>query len=212
MYLSRTPHITRLIYPGLTWQLKDNGNNLYITFDDGPDPQVTPEVLERLEHFQAKATFFCVGEKVNRYPGLFNSLLENGHSIGNHTHNHLNGRKTGTDDYIKNVEKAAGLIPSGLFRPPYGRITKQQINRLAGAYKIIMWSVLPGDFDRKLSKEEVLKRAIRHTRKGSIIVFHDNAKFKDKMLFALDGFLRHFSTIGYNFRAIKEESIKSQRK
>ena len=207
MYLSKTPNIARLFYPDLLWKMKGASDSIYITFDDGPDPDVTPDVLRLLREYKANATFFCVGEKVNKHPGLYASLLKEGHKTGNHTYNHLNGQKTNVSDYLENVNKAAGLIHSRLFRPPYGQFKPAQVRKLKKNYKVVMWSVLPGDFDGRLSKEDVMARSIKHTRKGSIIVFHDNVKFKEKMLFALNGFLSHFSHKGFAFKAIDEGSL-----
>ena len=207
MYLSRTPHIARILYPGLTWRMKPARNSIYLTFDDGPDPTVTPEALDLLDTYDARATFFCVGQKVQEHPELYGQLITRGHTTGNHTFNHLNGKKTDTESYVRNVEMASQLISSKLFRPPYGRITASQARQLKGKYKIIMWSVLPGDFDPGRTSEDVLSRAIRHTRSGSIVVLHDNAKFKAKMLHTLEGFLRHFKELGYRFEAIPEERI-----
>jgi len=207
MYLSRTPTIARFFYRDLTWHVREIEKSVYLTFDDGPDPRITPEVLSLLEKFNAKATFFCVGEKVLEHKSLYKEILDKGHTTGNHTFNHLNGKKSTKEAYIENVEKAAELIHSGLFRPPYGRITAGQVRMLKTKYKIVMWSVLPGDFDPKLTAQDVLDRAVRHTRKGSIVVFHDNVKFREKTLFALDGFLKHFSDQGYRFKMITEKRI-----
>jgi len=207
MYFVKTPHITKLFYPHQTWRIKDPAKNIYITFDDGPDPAVTPDVLELLDQFQAKATFFCVGEKVSGNQTIYKAILDKGHTTGNHSFNHLNGRKTSTPEYIENIYKAAEIIDSRLFRPPYGKITSQQIRELNKSFDIVMWSVLPGDFDRSVSKENVLKRSIKYTKNGSIVVFHDNVKFDQKMLFTLRGFLEHFSRAGYNFKAITKNLI-----
>ena len=207
MYFSRTPHIARLLYPGLVWTVNDPGRNIYVTFDDGPDPGVTPEALDLLASYDAKATFFCVGQKVGEHPALYQELLDRGHTTGNHTHDHLNGKTASLANYLSSVEKASGLIRSHLFRPPYGRITRQQVRKLRDRYRIVMWSVLPGDFDPGRPKEAVLSEAVKHTRSGSIVVFHDNVKFRDKMLFALEGFLRHFKNEGYRFRALDPDTL-----
>ncbi len=207
MYLSKTPHIARFFYPDLLWKMKDATNSIYITFDDGPDPDITPDALSLLKQYKASATFFCVGERVSKHPAMYASLLKEGHKTGNHTYNHLNGKKTGVDEYVENVNKAAELVHSGLFRPPYGQFKPAQVRKLKKNYKVVMWSVLPGDFDGRRSKEDVLERAIKYTRAGSIIVFHDNVKFKEKMLYALEGFLSYFSQKGFAFKAIDEGSF-----
>lgn len=209
MYFARTPYITALLYPSLTWRIGGTEKTIYLSFDDGPDPAVTPEVLQLLDQYNARATFFCVGEKVKTNPGLYQAILDAGHSTGNHTYNHLNGKKTPTKEFLSNTAKAARYINSGLFRPPYGKFKYKQIKALANTYQIVMWSVLPGDFDTRIPKEKVLKRALKHTTKGSIVVLHDNARFKDKMLFTLEGIMNHFSSRGYTFRAIPPISARN---
>ena len=186
----------------MVWDIKSDEKVLYLTFDDGPDEKITLQVLEILDEFNAKATFFCVGEKVVQNPGLFRQLRMNGHSVGNHAYNHLNAYQTPTAKYFENIELAARHIKSQLFRPPYGKLKPAQYKILKKNYRIIMWDVMPGDFDPKISREKVLQRAIRFSRPGSILVFHDNAKFADKMMFALKGTLRHFAKEGFEFRAI----------
>lgn len=204
MYLVKTPYIASWYSPSLVWRIKSGEPVIYITFDDGPDPGVTPEVLDLLDQYNAKATFFCVGEKVKNNGDLYNTILNRGHITGNHTYNHTNGKKTSTSEYIKNVEKAAEYIHSSLFRPPYGRITSSQVKALKDKYKIIMWTVLPGDFEKGISEEKVLKRAVKYTRNGSIIVFHDNIKFRETMLPALKGFLEYFHKKGFRFKALDD--------
>ncbi len=205
MYFVKNPNIVKLFYPSLIWDIKNHEKNIHLTFDDGPGEDITPEVLDILDQFNAKATFFCVGEKVVQNPEIFKEITKRGHTIGNHSYNHLKGKQTSSANYIQNIEKAKAVIDSVLFRPPYGSFNYRQIKKLKNDYKIIMWSVLPGDFDKNVSKEKVLKRAIQHTKSGSIIVFHDNKKFKDKMIFALTGFLDHFKSQDYNFKAITDD-------
>lgn len=205
MYFAKTPYIVNLIYPSLIWEIKDKSKNIYLTFDDGPDEDITPEVLNILDQFEAKASFFCVGEKVNQNPDIYNEIIKRGHTVGNHSYNHLKGKQTSIDDYLNNVLKASSVIHSNLFRPPYGSFNNSQVRKLKKDYKIIMWSVLPGDFDKSISKETVLRRAIKHTKSGSIVVLHDNKKFKNTMVYALKGFLNHFKLNGYNFKAISQD-------
>jgi peptidoglycan/xylan/chitin deacetylase (PgdA/CDA1 family) len=202
MYFSKTPTFFELAFPSLVWRIRDQQKSIFLTFDDGPDPEVTPVVLDLLDRYEAHATFFCVGQKAEQHRDLFESLTARGHSVGNHTFHHMNGKKTSDEVYIKDVEKASHIIPSTLFRPPYGRITNSQVRALKKHYHLIMWSVLPGDFDRRTSREKVLRRARRHTRKGGIVVFHDNRKFREKMLFALEGFLANFHDQGFQFKPI----------
>jgi peptidoglycan/xylan/chitin deacetylase (PgdA/CDA1 family) len=202
MYFVKTPNIIKQIYPSLIWEIKEEGKNIYLTFDDGPDEAVTSDVLDLLENYEAKATFFCVGEKVVQNPTIYQEIIDRGHSVGNHSHNHLKGKQTSLKAYLQNVEKASKVIKSNLFRPPYGSFRRHQVNALKNEYSIVMWSVLPGDFDKKVPKQKVLKRAIQHTKAGSIIVFHDNKKFKDTMIYSLTGFLEVFKAEGFNFKSL----------
>ncbi|MCF8369900.1 MAG: polysaccharide deacetylase family protein [Bacteroidales bacterium] len=207
MYLAHTPYIVKCFYPSLVWDISTNENIVFLTFDDGPDPEVTPQVLELLDKFKAKATFFCVGQKAEKHPEIVKNIISMGHSIGNHSYNHLKGKKTNNSFYKDNVDKADTILQTSLFRPPYGSIKPSQIKLLKKHFRIIMWSILPGDFDQDASKQKVLERSIKYTRKGSIIVFHDNNKFKDKMLFALEGFLSHFSKLNYKFDPIDADIL-----
>lgn len=200
----KTPYVAKLVYPSLTWDMPNASKKIFITFDDGPHPEITPLVLEILDKYSAKATFFCVGENVKNFPDTFHLIKENAHTVGNHSFNHLNGWKTENSNYYENVKKAAKYIDSDLFRPPYGRISPSQIKHLKKQYRIIMWSALSYDFDIRVSKEKCLELSIKNTVSGSIIVFHDSAKAKEKMLFALEGFLKHFSKRGFEFCALKQ--------
>lgn len=207
MYFTRNPKIVRLIYPDLIWQIAVKEKLVFLTFDDGPDPKATIDALELLARFNAKATFFCVGEKVIKYPEIVRQIVAEGHTIGNHSHKHLKGKKTADSDYFQDVMNADKLIRSKLFRPPYGSITREQIRLLKDQFKIIMWSVLPGDFDQRKSKEVVLNRCIRNTKPGDIVVLHDNPKFYEKMIYALEGMLEHFTKTGFKFVAINDEYL-----
>lgn len=205
MYLIKSPFIlTEFSKKSITWKLPDDRKVLYITFDDGPLPDVTLDVLNVLAEYNAKATFFMVGENAQRYPKIVEKIIANEHSIGNHTYNHLNGTKHSDSDYYKNITLAKEYIDSPLFRPPYGRIRPRQIQELKKHYQIVLWSVLSGDFDVKISPEKCLKNVIKNSKSGSIIVFHDSLKAKERMLFALKGTLDYFSKLGYQFLAIKQ--------
>jgi peptidoglycan/xylan/chitin deacetylase (PgdA/CDA1 family) len=204
LYLVKSPYIiTELSRKSLLWKIKSGEKNLFITFDDGPEPEVTQEVLDILARYNAKATFFMVGENVQRYPEIVQRIIAEGHSIGNHTYNHLNGVKVPDITYFKNIQKAAEVIESKLYRPPYGRIRTRQIAELKKRYRIVLWSVLSGDFDVKISPEKCLNNVLRYSKSGSIIVFHDSQKAKERMLPALRGTLAHFSEKGFRFRAIQ---------
>lgn len=187
----------------LIWDIPNDDKIIYLTFDDGPTPEVTNKVLALLEKYKAKATFFCIGKNVENHPELYKQILKNGHGVGNHTQNHINGVKVMDAEYYDNISRASEHINSKLFRPPYGRIKNGQVKFLRDKYQIIMWSVLSGDFDIKLSKEQCKKNVIRNTKSGSIVVFHDSLKAKERMLYALEACLKYFQEKGYRFEAIK---------
>ncbi|MCB2222188.1 MAG: polysaccharide deacetylase family protein [Bacteroidetes bacterium] len=207
MYFVKTPRLVQRFYSNMIWDIPVSENLIFLTFDDGPDPEVTMDVLDMLPQFQAKATFFCVGEKAEHHPEIINRITNEDHKIGNHSYSHLNGRKTAPDKYTADILKAHRVLGTRLFRPPYGKITGKQVSRLQSAFNIIMWSVLPGDFDKSVSKETVLERIIRNTKKGNIIVLHDNIKFKEKMLYALRGTLEHFTKQGYKFVSLEDRYL-----
>lgn len=205
MYLVKTPWWLRLLYPNLTWRIKEPGKTIYLTFDDGPHETATPFVLDQLQQYHAKATFFCIGKNVAAHSALCNRILQEGHNMGNHTYNHVNGWKVTDEVYVNEVAGAAKLIESNLFRPPYGRITRSQQRKLQTQnpkLQTIMWDVLSGDFDTNLSGEACLGYVLYHTKPGSIIVFHDSTKAWDRLQYALPKVLEHFTRQGYEFRAL----------
>lgn len=182
----------------------NNEKLLYLTFDDGPHPIATNFVLNCLQKYNAKATFFCIGKNVIENKELFQKIITQQHTVANHTHNHLNGYKSNDDLYINNILEANKIIPTKLFRPPYGRITKFQIKLLNDlGFKIIMWNVLSGDFDIKSSKEDCLSKVILNTTNNNIIVFHDSEKAFDKVQYTLPKILEYYSNQGYKFKAIQ---------
>ncbi|WP_276497029.1 polysaccharide deacetylase family protein [Pontibacter litorisediminis] len=191
--------------PGYTWHREGQGKVLYLTFDDGPIPEVTPWVLELLEKYSAKATFFCVGENVAKHPQLAQQALRQGHKLANHTFNHLKGWQTPLRQYVQNTERCQQelekLQPGApkLFRPPYGRITGKQAQELRHGYELVMWDVLTNDYDQRLSPEECLRQSIISTQSGSIIVFHDSLKAQRNLMYALPRYVEHFSSLGYTF-------------
>ncbi|WP_142604303.1 polysaccharide deacetylase family protein [Solitalea koreensis] len=202
MYLVKTPYLLKKLYPSLIWNQSRKEKVLYITFDDGPIPQVTPFVLSELRKYNAKATFFCIGDNVNKHPEIFKQVISEGHSIGNHTFNHLNGWFTPTDEYIKNIEKCNKKVKARLFRPPYGRIRPTQILSLKNEFKIIMWDILSGDFDQELSPEDCYKNVIEQSENGSIIVFHDSLKAEPRLRYALPNALKYWTEQGYELKAL----------
>jgi peptidoglycan-N-acetylglucosamine deacetylase len=202
MYLARTPRLLQALMPAYTWRMPTYEKVLHLTFDDGPIPEVTPWVLDVLAEYRARATFFCVGENVQRYPNLFHRLTAEGHAVGNHTHNHLNGWETDNLTYFHNVRHCARVVRSNLFRPPYGRVTPSQRQFLQRHYRIVMWDVLSGDFDPNISAEQCLHNVLEHTQRGSIIVMHDSLKAEYKLRYVLPRLLDHFTGLGYRFEAI----------
>jgi peptidoglycan-N-acetylglucosamine deacetylase len=189
-YWVHTPNWFKSLYPrDLTWEIPASQDRaVYLTFDDGPHPDVTGFVLDILAKYGAHATFFCVGNNVRQYPEMYARILSAGHSTGNHTYDHLNGWKNDCGTYNRNIDRAAQLINSRLFRPPYGRIRYTQIRRLRRSgtpWRIIMWSLLSGDFDPHLTPEQCADNVIRNLRPGSIVVFHDSLKARERMAYAL---------------------------
>ena len=206
-YLVRTPWWLRRLYSGLVWRMPAGGEKLlYLSFDDGPHPAATPFVLDELKRYDARATFFCIGKNVQEYPQLYRRLLLDGHRVGNHTYDHLDGWRTDDKKYLENIRVAAQWIDSDLFRPPYGKITRWQSSLLRDApfnYKIVMWEVLSADFDNALSPEQCARNVQRRARPGSIVVFHDSEKAFERLRIALPAVLKHFSAMGYRFEAIR---------
>jgi peptidoglycan/xylan/chitin deacetylase (PgdA/CDA1 family) len=206
MYLVKTPGLVSQLLPQYLWKGDTRNKTIYLTFDDGPIPEVTPWVLEQLEKYNAKASFFCVGDNVRKYPEIYNSVIEQGHIVGNHTFNHLNGWENNDEQYLKNIERTSHFVKSDLFRPPYGKISRSQTRSVKDKYTIVMWDILTGDFDQGLSKEDCLEKALRKTEAGSIVVFHDSIKSWSKMSYVLPRMLKHFSDLGYRFDSLHEWS------
>ena len=210
-YFVKSPFWIKKIYPGLFWEIPKSQKKIYLTFDDGPHPTITIKVLDLLKAYNAKATFFCIGNNVVKYPEVYKRVIDEGHTVGNHTFNHLNGWKTADELYLNDINKAMGYIDSNLFRPPYGRISRFQIQQLLKPkyqMKMVMWTVLSGDFDSDISAEKCLNNVLLSTKEGSIVVFHDSEKAAEKMLYALPKVLEQFSKKGFSFEKITIESLK----
>jgi peptidoglycan/xylan/chitin deacetylase (PgdA/CDA1 family) len=205
MYFIKTPGLLKILYPGLIWDAGHNKRCLYLTFDDGPVPIVTPFVLNILKQYNAKATFFCIGDNVRKHPDIFEQVKNDGHAIGNHTYNHLNGWKTDDKTYLDNFLQADTLLNTNLFRPPYGRIKRSQIKLLKEAkpdLQIIMWKVLSGDFDINLGSGKCLDNVLKHTRNGGIVLFHDSLKAQERMEYVLPKAMEQWSREGFTFNCL----------
>lgn len=206
-YWVTTPPLLRLAFPGgLLWQIPATpAPAVYLTFDDGPHPVATPFIMQELEKYNAKATFFCIGKNVLLYPDVYRRLIDKGHRVANHTHNHMNGAKASDAAYMANIAEAARHIDSNLFRPPYGRLRRSQATAIRQRYpgwKICMWSVLSGDFDMDLSPEKCLSNVLKHIRPGAIVLFHDSDKAWPRMSFALPHVLEHCKKRGWQINVL----------
>ena len=200
----KTPVVVKKMFPNYVWEIPSVNKNLYLTFDDGPTPEITEWVLDVLKKHNAKATFFCVGQNADKHPEILNRIINDGHAIGNHTYNHIKGWKHKTKEYLRNIEKASKQINSSFFRPPYGQITPKQGKKLIKiGYKIVMWNVLSFDWDKTIANETCLNNVISNTTDGSIIDFHDSLKSSNNMQYALPKVLDHFSKEGYSFNVIE---------
>jgi peptidoglycan/xylan/chitin deacetylase (PgdA/CDA1 family) len=210
---AKTPELVKTIFPNFVWNISTEEKALYLTFDDGPTPEVTEWVLKQLKQYNAKATFFCIGKNIDKHPTIFEDVLKDGHTIGNHTYNHLKGWKTNTKNYLKDIDKAQDVIDSlvknqkdethNLFRPPYGKFKSKQSSAIQKLnYKIILWDVLSYDWDTTVSEEGCLSNVMSSAKKGSVIVFHDSIKAKRNLMYALPRVLKYYSEKEYTFKAI----------
>jgi peptidoglycan-N-acetylglucosamine deacetylase len=189
-------------FPSLKWKMPVKEKIIYLTFDDGPVPEITPWVLDELKKYNASASFFCIGDNVMKHRHIYNRILEHGHATGNHTFHHLNAWKVDSSLYIKDVEKANEVIGSSFFRPPYGKITPSLIRKLKKSFTIVMWDVLSYDFDISRHGNQCADLVIKKAQPGSIIVFHDSLKAEDRLRIALPKVLQHFSSEGYRFHSL----------
>ncbi len=212
----KTPKIIKKMFPNYVWDITTKRDVIYLTFDDGPTPEITKWVLNTLNAYNAKATFFCIGNNIEKHPDIFQNIIKEGHAIGNHTHNHIKGWKTSSENYLNNVLKAQAVINPHItdsnvkfFRPPYGKISKKQGRKLRDLnYNIIMWDILSFDWDKNTSGEKCLNNVIRKTSNGSIIVFHDSVKAAKNLKYVLPKVLTYFTEKGYTFESINESEVK----
>ena len=206
--LHRIPRWFQNLFPAYTWHIKSKEKVIYLTFDDGPIPEITQWVLNVLDDYDAKASFFVVGENVTKNPQSFQKIIEGGHAIGNHTYNHMKGWNASVNSFVDNVEKGSkAIVDNGgefpqYFRPPHGRIKPSQARILRQNYKLIMWSVLSVDYDKSLNAERCLKNTIKATEPGAIVVFHDSIKAEKNLRYVLPKYMDHFSKIGYTFKKL----------
>lgn len=202
MFLAKTPTIIKKYYPGLVWEIPNTQKNVYLTFDDGPVPEVTEWVLDLLSQHKIKATFFCIGDNVKKHSSIYNRILDEGHVVGNHTFNHLNGWRTGKKEYLKNIAECQKVVSTNLFRPPYGRIKKSHLKEISKNYKVVMWDVLSGDFDQKSSPDKCFENVVKNAVSGSIIVFHDSYKAEKNIKYALPRAIEYLIKNGFSFEAL----------
>ena len=205
MFVEQPPLFYRILFPECVWRLHRKRKCVYLTFDDGPIPEVTPWVLDTLDQYGVKATFFCVGDNVRRNPELFEEIKRRGHNVGNHTMNHLQGIKVTSQRYLRNVLEAHRYINSPLFRPPHGLLRWAQASILREQFTIVMYDLVTRDYSNKLSGEDVLNNVKRYARKGSIIVFHDSLKAEKNLKYALPRAIEWLKSKGYTFELIKAQ-------
>ena len=210
MSLVQPALLIRKLLPGSIWRMPDSGKTVYLTFDDGPTPGVTEQVLSMLAEVGAKGTFFCIGNCVEKHPELFHKLLADGHAVGNHTYSHNNGWKVSLNNYLEDVEKCNQIFKSKLFRPPYGKLSPRQFIHLRKSYTIVMWDVLSMDYDAHLSSETCLENVLHHVRNGSVITFHDSVKAWPRLKEILPQILQELSNQGFTFSVIQPKILISK--
>jgi peptidoglycan/xylan/chitin deacetylase (PgdA/CDA1 family) len=210
-YWIKTNAFIKKLFSNYVWDIPNTEKKIYLTFDDGPTPEITEWTMQELEKYNAKATFFCIGNNIEKHPEIFEKVIANGHSIGNHTFNHLNGWKTSTEEYLENsflceeqiLKSEIYNLKSKLFRPPYGKIKASQAKKLRqSGYKIIMWDVLSADYDRSISKEKCLENVLQNVKSGSIIVFHDSVKAFPNLEYTLPKALKYWKEKGFVFEKL----------
>ena len=211
MYFFKTPKLFEFLYPAAIWHGDRKKKKIYLTFDDGPVPDVTDHILDVLSDLDVKATFFCVGDNIKKYPEVFKRIIEEKHGIGNHTFNHLNGWEESEENYLKNIQLCeevinhnSGIDQIKLFRPPYGKIRRKTLKKIKNEYKIIMWDVLSYDFSPRVTADRCLEKSIKYTRNGSIIIFHDSIRTFEKNKLIISQYIRHLKSNNYEFCKIED--------
>jgi peptidoglycan-N-acetylglucosamine deacetylase len=207
MFPARTPAALKWLLPHALWRMPSDEASLFITFDDGPNPQVTPWVLDTLAAHEAKGSFFLIGRNAAEHPAILKRIRDEGHAVGNHTWEHLNGWRTPLPKYLESIARTQVLTGTRLFRPPYGRITWNQSSALNKDFRVVMWDVLSSDFAVDITGERCSRNVVRNARPGSIIVFHDSLKAEGRLRYALPRVLEHFAGLGYRFRALPENGV-----
>ncbi len=196
------PNLIGSFLRNVIWRVNTEKKILYLTFDDGPVPKLTENLLDILDKYKAKASFFCVGENVSKYPEIYKEIINRKHLSGNHTYSHLNGWKTSGKIYLDNIRKAEKVISSDFFRPPYGKLNPYVSSKITKLYKVVMWDVLSMDFDNRISPQKCFENVKHFAKKGSVIVFHDNYKAQKNMLYGLEKTLDFYGSAGYVFKTL----------
>lgn len=200
----QVPSFLTGLLPGALWRGPSAERQVFLTFDDGPVPEVTPWVLDLLKRENIPACFFCVGENVQRHPDLYQQILDDGHLTGNHSFNHIQGMKTTDADYFANIDKAARYIDSPFFRPPHGFLRRSQFRQLRQKYQVVMWDVVSRDYLPSLSPEQVVRNVLNFVRPGSVIIFHDSLKARKNLYAALPVVIQALKEKGYSFRSLAD--------
>jgi peptidoglycan-N-acetylglucosamine deacetylase len=200
--LIRPPGFVKKLYPSFIWSLPNIKGDIFLTFDDGPSPEVTPWVLDQLQKWNAKATFFCIGKNVELYPELYQQILEHGHSVGNHSYSHIKGWRSDDEIYVRDVDTAAELIDSNIFRPPYAKITPRQERLVSERFHTIMWSIVSRDYNRGLSRNRCLKNVLPYLAQGEIVAFHDSIKSSKNLWYVLPRVLEETAYLKLNCKSI----------
>lgn len=210
MYIIKTPKLIRKLFPNYLWNKSRKKPYVYFTFDDGPIPEVTPWVLDTLKAYDMQGTFFCVGDNVRKHSNIYNRLVTEGHSVGNHSYSHKSGWSSDVENYLDDVELCGSFVQSDLYRPPYGRLKPQQAEAIRHQYQIVMWDVLSGDFDQNITSEQCYQNVIQNLKPGSIVVFHDNIKSFETLKEVLPRVMEYCQSQGLSSKAIKYNSVKKE--